>query len=102
MIFLSALFAGWLMGLLSWLVTAVADTISQIVIVWLITSAIGFAHLQHVIVGSVQMFAALIAGQSTPAAVGHVILWVTIGNIVGGSVFVGLIKYSHAGWADSG
>ncbi|HEX4148865.1 MAG TPA: formate/nitrite transporter family protein, partial [Pirellulales bacterium] len=100
-IFMSALLAGWLMGLLSWLVTAARDTISQIVIVWLITSAIGFAHLNHVIVGSVQMFAALYVGLSTPGDVGHFILWATLGNIVGGSVFVGLLKYSHAGWADS-
>ena len=34
-IFLSAILAGWLMGLLSWLVAAGRDTISQIVIVWL-------------------------------------------------------------------
>ena len=99
-IFLAAVFAGWLMGLLSWLVTAARDTISQIVIVWLITTAIGFGKFQHVIVGSVQMFAALFAGQSTLPAVGHFLLWATLGNIVGGSIFVALIKYSHAGWAD--
>ena len=100
-IFLSALFAGWLMGLLGWLVTASRDTISQLVLVWLIASLIGFAHLRHVIVGSVQMFAALYAGLSTPSAVGHFMLWTTLGNIVGGSVFVALVKYGHAGWADN-
>ncbi len=99
-IFLSAVFAGWLMGLVSWLVTAARDTISQIVIVWLITSAIGFAHLHHVIVGSVQMFAGLIVGLSTWDACGYFIFWATLGNIVGGSVFVAIVKYSHAGWAD--
>ena len=41
-IFLSAVLAGWLMGLLSWMVTA-GDTISQIVIVWMVTTAIGLA-----------------------------------------------------------
>ena len=35
-IFLSGLLAGWLMGLLSWLVAAGRDTISQIVLIWLI------------------------------------------------------------------
>jgi formate/nitrite transporter FocA (FNT family) len=40
-IFLSAVLAGWLMGLLSWMVVAGRDTISQIVIVWMVTTAIG-------------------------------------------------------------
>ena len=40
-IFLSGVLAGWLMGLLSWLVAAAADTISQIVLVWLIATVIG-------------------------------------------------------------
>jgi len=101
-ILLSAIFAGWLMGLLSWLVAAARDTVSQILLVWLITSAIGFAHLQHVIVGSVQMFAAFYSGQAAAAQVGHFLLWATLGNIVGGSVFVALIKFSHAKWAESG
>ena len=40
---LSGVLAGWLMGLRSWLVAAGRDTISQIVMVWLVTTAIGFA-----------------------------------------------------------
>ena len=99
-IFLCALLAGWLMGLLSWLVAAARDTISQIVIVWLVAAAIGFAHLPHVIVGSTQMFAALFAGLAGTAEVGHVLLWATLGNIVGGGVFVALVKYGHTGWAE--
>ncbi|WP_157862514.1 formate/nitrite transporter family protein [Nitrosococcus halophilus] len=46
---LSGILAGWLMGLLSWLVKATTDTISQIFIVWLVTSAIGLGHLPHCI-----------------------------------------------------
>src|SRR4051812_33587717 len=41
-ILLSGLLAGWLMGLLSWLVAASRDTISQIVLTWLIASVIGY------------------------------------------------------------
>lgn len=98
-IFLCALLAGWLMGLLSWLVAAARDTISQIVIVWLVAWSIGFAHLPHVIVGSVQMFAAVFAGQASIGELNHVLLWATLGNIVGGGVFVALVKYGHTGWA---
>ncbi len=96
-IFLSAVLAGWLMGLLSWLVAAGRDTISQIVIVWLIATVIGFAGLHHAVVGSVEVLAGVFAGQGIGGAdYGKFLLWTTLGNILGGSVFVALIKYGHA------
>jgi formate/nitrite transporter FocA (FNT family) len=96
-IFLGAVLAGWLMGLLSWLVAAGRDTISQLVLVWLITFCIGFAYLPHVVLGSVEVLAGALAKQSIGMAdVGRFLLSATLGNIVGGSVFVALIKYSHA------
>jgi formate/nitrite transporter FocA (FNT family) len=96
-IFLGAVLAGWLMGLLSWLVAAGRDTISQVVLVWLITAAIGFAGLSHVVLGAVEVLAGAFAGQDVgPADVGRFLLWATLGNVVGGSVFVALIKYGHA------
>ena len=96
-LFLSAVLAGWLMGLLSWLVAASRDTISQIVIVWLITTAIGFAGLHHVVAGSIELFAAMFAHQGVNASeAARVLFWATLGNIVGGTVFVAVIKYGHA------
>lgn len=38
---LGGVLAGWLMGLMSWLITAARDTISQIILVWIIAAAIG-------------------------------------------------------------
>jgi formate/nitrite transporter FocA (FNT family) len=85
------------MGLMSWLVAASRDTISQIVLVWLIASVIGLARLHHAVVGSVEVLAGLFAGQGIQAAdFGYFLLWTTIGNAVGGGVFVALIKYSYA------
>lgn len=93
----SAILAGWMMGLLSWLVTASRDTISQIMLVWLVTTAIGLAHLHHSIVGTVEVLAGVFAGQGiTLADYGAFILWATLGNAIGGLVFVALIKYGHA------
>jgi formate/nitrite transporter FocA (FNT family) len=95
-IFLGGLLAGWLMGLLSWLVTAARDTISQIVIVWIIATVIGFAHLQHPIVGSVEVLAAVFSRQGvTMDDYGRFLLWSTIGSALGGVVFVALVKFSH-------
>lgn len=96
-IFLSALLAGWLMGLLSWLVAAGRDTISQIVLVWLITTCIGFAGLHHVVLGTVEVLAGLFAHQGISwQDFGRFLLWAALGNIAGGSIFVALIKYGHS------
>ncbi|MDR3638148.1 MAG: formate/nitrite transporter family protein [Isosphaeraceae bacterium] len=95
--FLSGLLAGWLMGLLSWLVAASRDTISQIVLVWLVTTVIGFANLHHAIVGTVEVLAGAFSGQGIgPRDIGRFLVWVTAGNIVGGVVFVAFLKYGHA------
>jgi formate/nitrite transporter FocA (FNT family) len=96
-IFLSAILAGWLMGLLSWLVTAGRDTISQIVVVWIIAGAIGICHLHHSIVGATEVLAGIFTRQGvTFADFGRFMLWATLGNAVGGIVFVAVLKYSHA------
>lgn len=94
-ILLSALLAGWLMGLLSWLVTAGRDTISQIVFVWLITFVIALGHLHHAITGSVDILSALFAGQEVGLAdLGYFLLWTTLGNGLGGVIFAVLIRHS--------
>lgn len=99
-ILLSGLLTGWLMGLLTWLVTASRDTISQIFLIWLVTSAIGFVGLHHSITGSVEVLAAIFANQSIALSdYGHFLLWTTLGNAIGGVVFVALIKYSHVFYA---
>ncbi len=95
-ILLSAVLAGWLMGLLSWLVAASRDTIGQIFIVALVTTAIGLAHLHHAVVGTAEVLAGVFSGQgATVADFGRFLLWATLGNIVGGVFFVALIKFGH-------
>ena len=96
-ILLSGVLAGWLMGLLSWLVAAGRDTISQIVMVWLVTTAIGFAGLHHVVLGSVEVLAGAFAGQGiSPADIVRFLVWTTLGNALGGTVFVAILKYGLA------
>ncbi|MCB0082266.1 MAG: formate/nitrite transporter family protein [Caldilineaceae bacterium] len=95
-ILLSAVLAGWLMGLLSWLTAAGRDTISQVVLIWLVTTAIGLGRLHHSIVGTVEVLAGYFAGQGiTLGDFGHFLVWTTLGNSIGGVVFVGLVKYGH-------
>lgn len=92
----SGVLAGWLMGELGWIIAAARDTISQVVFVWLVTAVIGFAHLHHVIVGTVEIAAGCLVGAVTWPELLDFLWVVTLGNAVGGVVFVGFIKYGHA------
>lgn len=93
---LSAMFAGWLMGLMTWLVAAGRNTISQAFFVWLVAVVIGLAHLPHSIAGSIEVLLGVFSQPDiTVFDFGHFLLWSTIGNTVGGSIFVGLLKYGH-------
>jgi formate/nitrite transporter FocA (FNT family) len=92
----SGILAGWLMGLLSWLVTASQETISRILIIALITTVIGIGGLHHCIVGSIEVFTAALTSKSVGVSEYlHVQTWSTLGNIIGGVVFVAFAKFSH-------
>jgi formate/nitrite transporter FocA (FNT family) len=93
----SAILAGWLMGLMSWLVIASRDTVGQIFLAWLVTFSIGFLHLTHVVVGTTEVLAGLFAGQGiTLLDFGRFLVLTTFGNALGAFIFVALIKYGHA------
>jgi formate/nitrite transporter FocA (FNT family) len=94
-LFGGAILAGWLMGLLSWLVAAMRDSISRIFFVWFITLLIGFTHLPHSIAGQIEMAAAVFATPIGLGAYGRFLLVATLGNAIGGVVFVALVKYGH-------
>lgn len=92
----SGILAGWLMGLLSWLVIAARETISQIFVVWMIAVVIGLAHLHHSVIGGAEVLAGLFAGQGI-TAVDYLrfLAWTTLGNALGGVFLVALLKYGH-------
>ncbi len=94
-LFLSAALAGWLMGLLAWLVAAARETVSQILIIWIITSSIGLAGLAHSIVGNIEVAIGLFNGDISFVQYINFLVPVTLGNIIGGVFFVGVLKYSH-------
>jgi len=95
-IFLSALLAGWMMGLLGWLVTSSQETVSRILMIILVTALIGLGGLHHCIVGSIEVFAGMITSDRISSSdYFNFQFWATLGNIIGGSVFVAVLKYSH-------
>lgn len=92
----SAILAGWLMGLLAWLISSTTETISKILLIILVTFVIGVAGLHHCIVGSVEMFTAMLSGNTiTFNNYIHFISLAVPGNIIGGAVFVAALKVSH-------
>jgi formate/nitrite transporter FocA (FNT family) len=96
-ILFSAVLAGWLMGLLSWLVAAARDTISQIVVIAIFTSAIGLGRLHHSILGTAEVLGGIFAGSGiTTDDLCFFLLWSTLGNAVGGGCFVAILKFGHA------
>ncbi|MEO6637186.1 MAG: formate/nitrite transporter family protein [Ginsengibacter sp.] len=92
----SAILAGWLMGLLAWLISSTTETISKILLIVLVTFVIGVAGLHHCIVGSVEMFCAMLTGNTI--SLGNYVYFISLavpGNIIGGAVFVAALKVSH-------
>ena len=95
-LFVAGVLAGWLMGLLAWLVTAAQETTSRLIIIWLITATIGIFHLPHSIAGNVEvLFGVFLSPEVSVLDYVKFLALSTVGNMVGGSVFVGLLKYGH-------
>ena len=95
--FLSAIVAGWIMGLLSWLVVAARDTTAQILAIWAATMLIGLAGLHHSIAGASEILLAVFAGAGASwADLGRFLAIAIPGNAVGGVVFVALLKFRSA------
>lgn len=96
-----AVLAGWLMGLMSWLVVAARETVSQLVFVWVIGTVIGFGLLPHSITGSAEVAAAAFAGAGIDLTSLLRFLGIsTLGNALGSGLFALLIRYAVAGAPD--
>jgi formate/nitrite transporter FocA (FNT family) len=93
-IFLSALTAGWLMGLLSWLLSSVINSITSFILIFMITAVIGFGGFHHSIVGNIEVFGAYLFSDSI-TFIDYVkfLLLALLGNSVGGAIVVALFKY---------
>jgi formate/nitrite transporter FocA (FNT family) len=93
---LGAIAAGWLMGLLAWLVMASRDTISQILIVMLTTFVIGISGFHHSIAGTIEVLMAVFANAGpTLGDFATFLLWSVLGNAFGGAIFVAVLKFGH-------
>ncbi|SDS39394.1 formate/nitrite transporter family protein [Christiangramia echinicola] len=93
-ILVSAMLAGWLMGLLSWLVTSSKETTSEILIIYIITAVMGFTGLHHSIIGNIEIFAGMLVSPHIDFLVYlKALITALIGNALGATIFVALLKY---------
>lgn len=91
---LSAITAGWLMGLLTWLLNSTINSVTRVMLIFMITGVIGFGGFHHSIVGNLEAFGALLYSEGVSVGDYLWFLFLTlVGNGIGGAVVVGLFKY---------
>ncbi len=95
---ISSIMAGWLMGMLSWLLSSSQDTFSRVVMIFLVTFVISIAGLHHCIVGSIEVFMAFFAEANKISWLQFLKfqLLATVGNVIGGVFLVAIIKFAHS------
>ncbi|MEP7177232.1 MAG: formate/nitrite transporter family protein [Gemmatimonadales bacterium] len=94
-------FAGWLIGLLSWLLASTHATGAQIALIWICTAPISALHFRHSIAGSVEAFyRAAAGGAGWGEMFGGFVVPAVIGNAIGGVLMVAILNYGQVA-ADS-
>ncbi len=96
--FMKAIFAGWLMTIMTWLILAATGLGPRLVIIWMTGFLIVAAHFNHVVISAPEIFTAMMLG--APISIGD---WFTgnfvpalLGNLIGGVVFVTILGFAQA------
>jgi formate-nitrite transporter family protein len=93
-VFLKAIFAGWLIALMIWLMPAAESARVSIIII--ITYVIGLGGFSHIIAGSNKMFFLIVSGhQSWGTYALHFFLPTLAGNVVGGVSLVAFLGHAQ-------
>ena len=94
--FIKGVMAGWILAGLVWLVHAVPDSISRLLLTWFLIYIQVAADLFHCIVGSVEvLYLVFSGGASVGAYFGQFLVPTVVGNTVGGVVVVALLNYAQ-------
>jgi formate/nitrite transporter FocA (FNT family) len=96
--FVKAIFAGWLMTMLTWLLIAAEGIGPRLTIIWLMGTLIVLGQFNHVVISAAEVFMAMFLG--APIGVGDWLdanfLPALAGNVAGGLFFVTLLHYVQA------
>ena len=89
-----AIFAGWLIALMVWLLPGANN--SRVSIIIIITYLIGLGGFSHIIAGSNKMFFLIVTHQETwPSFFARFMLPVLTGNIIGGILLVAFLGHAQ-------
>ena len=97
-VFYKAIWAGWLIALMAWLLASTRSTTAQIILIWLATAPIAAFGFRHSIAGATEVFyLAAIGAISIADAVMGFELPALAGKIIGGVVLVAMVNHGQAG-----
>jgi formate/nitrite transporter FocA (FNT family) len=95
-VFYKAIFGGWLIALLAWLLASTVDSIAQLFLIWVTTAPIAAFHFRHSIAGSVEVFYRAASGAAGwVEMLGGFVVPALIGNAIGGVILVALFNYAQ-------
>ena len=98
MVFYKAIWAGWLVALMAWLMASTQDTTAKLILIWLTTAPIAALGFKHSIAGATEAFYRATTGASTWSdVIFRFEIPAILGNIVGGIVLVALVNHGQAG-----
>jgi formate/nitrite transporter FocA (FNT family) len=98
LVFYKAIWAGWLVALMAWLIASTRETIAQISLVWLTTAPIAAFGFKHSIAGATEAFyRAWLGDASWGRMLGSFEVPALLGNIIGGVVLVAMLNHGQAG-----
>lgn len=93
-----AIFGGWLIALMAWLVSSTRATGAQVLYIWITTAPIAAFGFRHSIAGAVEAFYLALSGAAAwGAMLGGFLVPAIIGNVIGGVVLVAMLNHSQVG-----
>ena len=92
---LSAIFAGWLITLMTWLLIASSGTLARIFIIWVVGFMIYLNSFSHIVVASSEILIAINTGShiSYFSWLYSYVPLTLVGNMIGGLFFVTILQY---------
>lgn len=99
-IFVKAIFAGWIIALMVWMLPAASS--AKVFVIVVMTWLVGAGQLAHVIVGSAEVFyLAATDGTTWARALSHFIAPALLGNILGGVSIVAAVNHAQVAAGNS-
>lgn len=93
-----ALFAGWIMTILTWLLLACRTVLERVVVIWAVAALLILGDFNHAVISSAEYFTVRLAtgDLAFPEYLWVVFLTGVLGNMAGGILFVTLLNYVQA------